>query len=185
VLGHFDAALQAAHRAVALDPKDVRTHSDLGVSLTWARRYDEALVAFHDAGLLDPVSHWIGFGTVQILLASGQPERARQDCESPSTPLDEDQRHYCLARAYHALGRPTDAERELGLLMALDGDRGAFWYSSVYALSGNKAAALQWLSRAEHLRDPRLQLLRVFPGFDPIRQEPQFKAIEARLNFPP
>jgi serine/threonine-protein kinase len=185
VLGHFDSALQAAHRAVALDPQDVRTHTGLGVTLHFARRYDEALVAFHDARLLDPGSHWIGFNTVSILLASGQPERARQDCESPSTPLDEDQRHYCLALAYHALGRQTDAERELGLLMALDGDRAAFWYVYVYALSGNKAAALQWLSRAEQLRDPRLQLLRVFSGLDPIRQEPQFKAIEARLNFPP
>jgi adenylate cyclase len=184
-LGHFDSALQAAHRAVALDPQDVRTHTDLGATLLFARRYDEALVAFHDARLLDPGSHWIEFNTVQILLASGQPERARQDCESPSTPLDEDWRHYCLALAYHALGRQTDAERELGLLMALDGDRGAFWYAHVYAQSGNKPAALQWLSRAEQLRDTRLQLLRVFPGFDPIRQEPQFKAIEARLNFPP
>jgi adenylate cyclase len=184
-LGHFDSALQAAHRAVALDPQDVRTHTGLGVTLLFARRYDEALVAFHDARLLDPGSHWVGFNTVQILLASGQPERARQDCESPSTPLDEDHRHYCLTLAYHALGRQTDAERELGLLMGLDGDRGAFWYFNFYALSGNKAAALQWLSRAEKLRDPRLQLLRVLPGLEPIRQEPQFKAIEARLNFPP
>ena len=185
VLGHFDSASQAAHRAVALDPQDVRTHTGLGEDLGWAGRYDEALVALHDARLLDPGSHWIEFSTVSILLRSGQPERARQDCESPSTPLDEDQRHYCLALAYHALGRQTDAERELGLLMALDGDRGAFWYVDFYALSGNKAAAVQWLSRAEQLRDPRLQLLRVYAGLDSIRQEPQFKAIEARLNFPP
>jgi predicted Zn-dependent protease len=157
----------------------------LGEDLTWARRYDEALVAFHDARLLDPGSHWIGFNMAQIALFSGQPERARQDCESPSTPLDEDRRHYCLALAYHALGRQTAAERELGLLMALDQDRAAFLYFYVCALLGNKAVALQWLSRAEQLRDPVLQLLRVFPGLDLMRQEPQFKAIEARLNFPP
>ena len=135
--------------------------------------------------MLDPEAHWVEFNKAQTLLFSGQPERARQDCESPSTPLDEDGRHQCLALAYHALGRQSDAERELGKLMALDGDRAAFWSFLFYALSGNKAAALQWLSRAEQLRDPVVQLLRVYPGLDAIRQEPQFKAIEARLNFPP
>jgi hypothetical protein len=47
------------------------------------------------------------------------------------------------------------------------------------------AAALQWLTKAERLRDPSFQNLRVDWALDPIRNEPQFKAIEARMNFPP
>jgi hypothetical protein len=41
---------------------------------------------------------------------------------------------------------------------------------------------------ADHSRatlDPGLQMLKVNWYLDPIRGEPQFKAIEARMNFPP
>ena len=44
--------------------------------------------------------------------------------------------------------------------------------------------ALKWLSRAEQLRDPELQNLKVWWRLDPIRQEPEFKTVEARMNFP-
>jgi hypothetical protein len=44
---------------------------------------------------------------------------------------------------------------------------------------------LQWLTKAERLRDPAFQALRVDPQLDPIRNEPQFKAIETRMNLPP
>jgi hypothetical protein len=138
-----------------------------------------------EAQLLDPQSNWIGFERTWFLLGSGQPERARQECGSPSTPLDEDLRHYCLALAYIRLGRQTDAERELGRLMALAGDGGAFRYFYVYTVMGNKVSALQWLAKAERLRDPGLQFLRIFHGIDSVRQEPQFKQVEVRLNFPP
>jgi hypothetical protein len=68
---------------------------------------------------------------------------------------------------------------------AIDGDSGAFGYARVYAQWGDAAAALQWLTKAERLRSPGLQLLKVNWALDPSRNEPQFKAIEARLNFPP
>jgi len=43
---------------------------------------------------------------------------------------------------------------------------------------------LHWLNQAEQLHDAALVELRVDPLLDPIRTEPQFVAIEGRLNFP-
>ena len=48
----------------------------------------------------------------------------------------------------------------------------------------NAPAALQWLATAEQLRDPGMQGLKIGWQLDPIRNEPQFKTIEARMNFP-
>jgi hypothetical protein len=45
--------------------------------------------------------------------------------------------------------------------------------------------ALQRLRKAVRLRDTALQFLKVDWRLDPIRNEPEFKAIEAQLNFPP
>jgi hypothetical protein len=50
---------------------------------------------------------------------------------------------------------------------------------------GRKVAALQWLARAERLHNFDLLSLRVDWALDQIRSEPQFKAIESRLHFPP
>lgn len=40
------------------------------------------------------------------------------------------------------------------------------------------------LDTAVRLYDPWLQYLKVFAGFDPLRKEPCFQAIERELNFP-
>jgi hypothetical protein len=44
---------------------------------------------------------------------------------------------------------------------------------------------LGWLATAERLRDPELAQIQNDRLLDPIRNEPEFKAIETRMNFPP
>jgi TolB-like protein/lipoprotein NlpI len=183
-LGQFEAAVAAARRAVSLDPRNVRIRGVLGQILIYARRYSEAQVAFQDAQVLAPDSHDLEAGITSVFLASGQFEKARRACEAPSTPLDAGDRHYCLALVYHALSRKADAERELEQFKAVDGDTAVFRYAEVYAQWGDKVSALHWLAQAEQLHDASLVELRVDPFLDPIRNEPQFKAIEGRLNFP-
>jgi tetratricopeptide (TPR) repeat protein len=163
----------------------VLAHNTLGRVLADARRYNEALLAYQAAQALSPGSHYVEENIIDALLASGQIEQARQQCASSSTPLDEEYRHFCLTLAYHALGRHVDAESELEKLRALRGEPVAYEYAEIYAQWGNTTSALRWLPKAEQLRDPGFQSLRVSWEFDPIRNELQFKAIEARMKFPP
>jgi serine/threonine-protein kinase len=184
-LGHSEPAVQAARRTVSLDPQDVNARTTLGMALYMARRYGEALMALQHAKALNPDSHYIQYLITLALLASGQTLQAQQQCESSSTPLDEDFRHHCLALVYHSLGRQADAERELQQLKALNGDSSAYGYAGIYAQWDDKPKSLQWLATAQRLASPNLQSLRVDWQLDPIRSEPQFKAIEARMNMPP
>jgi hypothetical protein len=46
------------------------------------------------------------------------------------------------------------------------------------------AQALEWLDTAVRLRDPGLELLKVDPLIDPLRNQPHFQAIERDLKFP-
>jgi TolB-like protein/Flp pilus assembly protein TadD len=185
LLGHYATALAAARRAVTLDPKSVQAHLTQGMVFYHARRYTEALSAFEDAKALNPDSNEAEASLAFTLLASGQTEKARQECETSATLSAGWGQDWCLALAYHALGRQADAERELEQFKATNGDHEAFLYAQIYAQWGDKAAALQWVATAYRLRDPQIQTVRVAWELDPIRNEQQFKAIEARLNFPP
>ena len=53
-MGHFDAGLAAARRAVVLDPLARASHSALGRALYAARRYEEAVAAFAEVISLEP-----------------------------------------------------------------------------------------------------------------------------------
>jgi TolB-like protein len=184
-LGRFQPAIIAGRRAVALDPQNVDAHIGLGQVLIRARRYDEALTALRAAASLRPNSRWVKINIAYALLASGQFEQAREICESALLATENGDRLQCLALAYHGLGRTRDAERILQEYEAVHRDYPSLELAAVYAQLGNKEAALQTLAKAEQLRDPTLQLLKVDWGLDPIRNDPQFKAIEARMNFPP
>jgi TolB-like protein/Tfp pilus assembly protein PilF len=184
-LGHFEAATTAARRAVSLDPQNVDAHITLGQVLTWARRFDEAQAALKAAAILRPHSLYVAYNIANALLAAGQFDQARSLCESVLFPPGNSAKNLCLALAYHALGRPGDAEKSLQQFKARSPGIMSVEEAGIYAQWGRPAQALQTLLQAERQRDPGFQVLKVFWCLDPIRSEPQFKLIEARMHYPP
>ncbi len=185
LIGHHDLALAAIRRAIKLDPQNPRYREHLLQSLDWARRFEEVLVAVQDAKALHAEGYYAGIYSATSYLALGRPEIASQTCRSTETPLDEGDRHFCLALAYHALGKMKQATTELEELRALIGDLGAANYAAIYAQWDDADAAMLWLATAERLRRASLVAIKVDWMFDPIRNQPQFQALERRLNFPP
>ncbi len=185
IMGHHDAALAAMQHAIKLDPQNPRYREHLLLNLNWARRFEDVLVAVQDAKALHPEGYYAGFQSAISYLALGHPELASNLCESPATPLDEGDRHFCLALAYHAQGKVSQATTELEKFKTRNGDLSAVSYAAVYAQWGDPAAALHWLATAERLRRSGLVGLKVDWMFDPIRNQPQFQALVQRLGFPP
>jgi TolB-like protein/Flp pilus assembly protein TadD len=183
-IGHHAQAIAAAQRAVSLNPQDVGSHMTLGRAFHNARRFNEALLAFHDAEALRPKSSWIEGNIAGTMIAAGHLEAARQRCESDSLGLSEQNRDYCLALVYHRLGRQTDAENALGQLRAKAGDEEALAYAEIYSAWGDTSKALAWLLTADKQRDPGFQSIRVNYLLDPLREFPEFRAIEAHMRFP-
>jgi TolB-like protein len=177
-LGHRDLAIEAQRQAVRLDPQNYEARSVLVSILLDARRFDEALVAGQEAKEINPQARNARILIALSYIGLGQLDLARQTCQQP--PL-----HWCLAIVYHAIGNAPAASSELEQLQALSGDSAAYGYAELYAQWGDTAKALQWLATAERLYDPGLLNLKVSWLLDPIRNEPQFKALEQRLNFPP
>jgi len=181
--GQFDRALPALDKAIQLDPQNAWPREMRVRVLLRARRFRDALTSAQEASALDPGSHHIEERRLEALLGLRQFDTVRQQCEARSTPLDDDDRYYLLAIAYHMLGRHAEAERFLKQFQALDGDSGAFYYAEIYAQWGDPKMALTWLQKALEMLDPSMEDLKTDWLLDPIRDEPQFRALLARLNF--
>ncbi len=181
LMGHFDAGIAAARRAVVLDPLARPSHNGLGRTLYAARRFEEAVAAFGEVMSLGPdykeTYGQRGFAYYGL----GDLEHARATCEmKPDFWLSQQ----CLAVTYDKLGKHADAEAVLSKMKAEDGDTSAYQYATIYAQWGDRAKALDWLETALRLRDGGLESLKTDPLLDPLRKEPRFQAVMRELKFP-
>jgi TolB-like protein/Flp pilus assembly protein TadD len=179
-MGHFDAGVAAARRAVVLDPLARASHYALAQALYAGRRYEEAVAAYAEVISLDPDFKTAHAERGFAYYGLRDLQSARASCE---TKPDHWRSQWCLSVIYDKLGRHADAEAELSKLKA-NGDAAAYQYATIYAQRGNRAKALEWLETALRLRDPGLENLKTDPLMDPLRKEQRFQAIERELKFP-
>jgi TolB-like protein/tetratricopeptide (TPR) repeat protein len=180
-MGHGDAAVASAERAVTLDPVNAASYHDLGWVFYFSHRYREAVAAFDRELSLNPRAHW-GHGMRGLAyLGLGEADAARQSCLTP--PLSW-VGQLCAAIAYTRLGLKPQAQAQTAQLKADQGDAVAYQLASIYAQWGDTPTALDWLEIAYRLKDPGLAWLKVDPLLDPLRREPRFQAIEKKLKFP-
>jgi hypothetical protein len=91
---------------------------------------------------------------------------------------------WMMALAQASAGRQTDARRIVAAVMARGGKGQQWGVAKVYATLGDRTAALDALSHAIESREVLAHFI-IEPPFDAIRTDPRFRALVARLNFPP
>jgi TolB-like protein len=177
---HHDLAVQEEREAVKLDPQSFEARMFLFEALTNARRFNEALAALQEARAIRPDSQRIRPYTAYIYRLQGRDDLLEQQrlCEQPPS-------RSCLALVKHARGDLSGANAELAAIRAESGDSAVYGYARIYAQWGEAPLAMRSLRTAERLHDPDMVELKVDPLLDPIRNQPEFKALEHRLNFPP
>jgi len=180
-MGHADAAVASAQRAVRLDPVDAGSYDSLGYVFYFSHRYPEAIAAFDRALSLNPHIHWAHAMRGLAYLGLEEFDAARQSCATPPLSWVSDM---CAAVVYAKLGLMAQAQAQVAQMKAGQGDALAYQFASIYAQWGDTPTALDWLEVAFRLKDPGLAWLKVDPLLDPLRKEPRFQQIERKLNFP-
>jgi TolB-like protein/Tfp pilus assembly protein PilF len=182
-IGRSDAAVTHARRAVVLDPLNAGAYRILGLILLYTHHYTESVQAFDHALSINPQAVQATANRGLALLALGDFAAARESCASP--PVDW-LSHMCLAIAWQKLHRAADAQSAMAALRTAASDENdqAYQYAQVYSQWGNKDEALTWLETAYRIRDPGLLQLKVDVFMDPIRAEPRFRSILAKMKFP-
>jgi TolB-like protein/Flp pilus assembly protein TadD len=178
--GRTDEALMWIQRAREIDPLG---HSGVsnGFILFHARRYDEAVRELRTVEAAYPDHWYLGLA----LIANGEPDEAIKVLEkvlsSDRTPTVMG----VLVRAYAHAGRRAEALRMLDELKKLQQKTyvppAAF--VDAYLGLGDNERAMGWLEQAYQEQSNILQLIKVHPYFDPLRDDPRFKELVHKVGL--
>jgi serine/threonine-protein kinase len=187
ILGRVGPALASFERAVALDPLASIRHAALGWGYYFARQYDQALDQCRRALEIDaslPVAHhWLALVSEEL----GLWDQAEAAMETAAELSGRDGASLAsLATTLARRGREREARALVAQLDALRRTTyvSAYDFATAHTALGETAPALQWLERAHGERTHRMAFLRVDPRLDPLRGEPRFQELLARMAFP-
>ncbi|HEU5169981.1 MAG TPA: protein kinase [Gemmatimonadales bacterium] len=184
--GRTDEAVSEARTAAELDPASVSVRRSLGWIYYCARRYDTAAEHLRRAIAMDPTAEETHRVLGLVLTQRGRYAEAEtaiaEAVHGPSEPS------YALAargRVAALAGRAPEAREILARLYAEAEQRyvSPVAFATVHIALGDADDAFRWLERAWEERRGWLAYLRVEPIFDPIRGDPRFDRLLARMRL--
>ncbi len=186
-LGRFDEAIKEGQRAVELDPLSLIINSDLGSTFMIARRYDEAIAQLRRTLLLDGNFAYAHWNLGEALYLKGDVKAAIAEYEKAAALDDDPQIQALLGRAYAETGKTEQARAILRKLEEMGRQHyvRTYLFAVLYTGLGEKGKAMDYLEKAyDNGESPDALWLKVDPIFDPLREEPRFRQIVAKM-FPP
>ena len=185
-LGRFDEGIKQGERAVELDPLSLIINADLGSTLMVGRRYDEAIAQLRRTLALDGNFAYAHWNLGEALYLKGDVAGAIVEYEKARALDDDPEILALLARAYAETGKRDEALEILQKLKATEQHHfvRSYLYTLIYIGLGDKATAIDHLEKARDGQEtPDTTWLKVDPLFDPLRDEPRFKQLIAKM-FP-
>jgi TolB-like protein/DNA-binding winged helix-turn-helix (wHTH) protein/Tfp pilus assembly protein PilF len=186
-MGRPDDSFEQIKKARDLDPLSISINVSLGWRLYLAREYDRAIAQLRDTLELDPNYVWAHVNLGQAYEQKSEYNLAIQELQravelSNSSPLALS----ALAHACALSGNHAEAVKLLADLQARSTRQyvSPYYIAVVYLGLGKNETAMDWLEKAYTDRSNGLVFLKVEPELDPLRANPRFAALQAKLNFP-
>jgi TolB-like protein/tetratricopeptide (TPR) repeat protein len=180
--GRLEEARQLAQRAVILDPLAVGNYRVLGDASLFSGRLTEAETAWRKALELNPAAEGIHYRLGAMLVLRGEPAAALAEMERNP---DEPWRIAGLPLALDALGRRSDADRALVVLVETGAVIGPYQIAVVYAHRNELDRAFDWLERAYQERDGALSLyVKGDPMLSNLRHDARYKTLLRKMKLP-
>jgi adenylate cyclase len=179
-LGRREEGLDVLRQAVAADPLSDSAWNALARHAEAAGEIAEAKRAFARALEINPQQNWANFLLGNRLLKEGHVEEAIAHYQrSP-----EQFRTTGMAMAEFTRGNDA-ASRQMLAKMESDYAIGfAYQIAQAYAWRGDKDQAFAWLERCFPLHDAGLVRLPFDTAMDPLRNDPRFAVLVAKMGFP-
>jgi TolB-like protein len=179
-VGKLDEAEKQARQAVELDPLGFQTQNNLARVLWFEGKIDEADAIARKAAELQPAGASGRRWQVLVAIRRDEPETALREAQMEP---DENYRRFELAVAHYARKDRPAADAALADLIA--NKQGLFYQiAQVYAFRGEKDKALEWLQISFDNHDTGTLAILVDPLLRDLRDDPRYKALVAKMNFP-
>ncbi len=199
------AAGQEFRRTIELDPNNAAAHYLYAFGLLVPqKKFDQALEEFRIALSLDPLSPIVNTNYAATLMdAHRYPEALAQFHKTLERDPTFPPAHHKLSQLYAVTGDFTDAVSELKKFTAVSGswsgDAKGFrdlaltafnkpdrttWLALAFSVTGEPNRALDYLEKALSNQEIEVVLCIRYPSFDPIRSDPRYKALVARMGLP-
>ncbi len=183
-MGRHNQALAEVKQAHEIDPLSLLINTQVGYTLYWARRPDEAVEQFKKTLDLDPSHGRAHIGLGRAYLYKGMFDEGIAEIAKGHVSWGL-QRGSLWGYALGAGGRREEAVKMLRRYLELRKPFTPFAVATFYAGLGDKDKALAWLERAFDEHGYSLLRLKVDPFFDSLRSDPRFQDLVRRMNFPP
>ena len=181
-----DDSLRESATAMALWPESPTVGAIRAIVLSGAGRPEEAIEQGRRAIRLDAGFSLSHFWQALALAEVGRFDEAMTDALASRTGVG----NLPVPAVGYIHGRAGRRAEALEVLRALEAARGRSIYVPATDLAlvavgmGDRDAALTWLERAYDEHAHWMCSLRVFPPFAPLRDEPRFKALVQKMQFP-
>jgi serine/threonine-protein kinase len=183
-LRRFDQALSLSDQAVSLDPLNPQVHLGKANILDWMRRLPEAEKSVSEAIRLAPgLMEARGF-YVYLLFEQGRFAEAKRATAAIASSTAA-QSLLIQSAIAQRLGEESRAKGFADqILHSTNVSAVHYQLAEMYAAEGQPDEAIAQLEAAWAARDPGLLAVQVDFLLDPIRNDPRFRAIVKRMNFP-
>ncbi len=180
-------AWEQINEAMRLDPLSLPNNAEVVRTLYYARNYDQAIEQGQKAIQLDPnyvrTHFWLGRVYSQKGMHTEAIAASEKILESmPDSTLGLTEMAYSLAVA----GRRNEARQILRRLegRATSAFVPAYNFAVIHIALNEEEVAMRYMQQAYENRDWALVVLAVEPRLDPLRRDPRFQEILAKLKFP-
>ena len=184
--GSHEAALAELRIAEGLDPLDLKIKTQIGYVHYFLRDFESAAVQFRSVLAIDP--HF-AFGHYAL----GDVHARQRRYPEAIAALEESIRlggssvnHLAILAHVHGLAGRTEEARRLLLEIrerAASGHASPIWVALAHIGLGENDHAFESLDHAFEERDGSLILVAASPEFDPLRQDPRFRALLERMGL--
>ncbi len=184
--GRFDAAIELARKAIALDPLSGVVRTTTGQAYYLNRNFANALKEYEKLLELAPDDPSFHFYVAWAREQMGDYEQAIASHERAIELSDRAPLYVsALGYSYGLAGRNREAQVILDELVGLqvEGLAEPFHVAMVNIGLGNNKQALDWLEKAFETRSSHMLYIKQGAQFDPLRDDPRFISLIERMGW--
>ena len=180
IRGKSEEAFSEYQLVAEQDPLDLRAQMTLANAYGKRGRFDEASKILDDVQQNDPSRSVLYWHRGVLYLRQGRYQTALDEF---SKEQFEFLKLTGQAISYHHLQQKDEAVATLQSLISTMGESSSYQIAQVYAQWDDADNAMSWIERGYNIRDPGLQYINLDTLFNPISDDPRFKAFLQKMNF--